>query len=501
VSGPKDIARKDIDARFGDARVGSSVQACCRVRAEIESVTFLSDHLDGSGKKLLKRASDEFLLINRSRKPPPPKVEGYNSQLGDNLIELKKPEWDSARGGDADVHPISQTRGTHVKILVKVRFSIRPARPVKLVDIRGTASSLLDFSAAPNQTVRDGEIVPLTLTSKDPLPDHVDRIECRLAWFLNTEPGGFVPFANTGPHVLYVTLGIPGGSMQCPTDNVFKEIGPTQNITEARLDYAVRAAKGKGRPAAPSRDKECTDAIFMQMLADEIGYDLGKRFENGPVNNTGVGPKPTLHHYLWLCVLGKTSYVTGECHNIGAAFVLACRILGVQGDFEVGYMYPWSRRSAVPPDFAPAPPPIFLGKYNERCYRQHQVQASAGASSADYHPLMWEHLVFLDGAFRPNNFEGVAKFAFTNTGASGTHLALYAIGDAIFDRFDDAHGNAGDYFAERADTDASGHATAVNRTRGGFHLRFVGHWGMWEPDCRKPYPFTPSNVSTFRWDD
>lgn len=95
-----------------------------------------------------------------------------------------------------------------------------------------------------------------------------------------------------------------------------------------------------------------------------------------------------------------------------------------------------------------------------------------------------EALVFLDGSGRANNFEGVAKYTF------GSGMALYAIGDAIFDSRATADDNANDYFAFRLGSDATGHLTNGDRTRGSFKLVFSGN-----STCRKPDPFPTSNLT------
>jgi hypothetical protein len=478
----------DIRATAGPSRAGVTI------RADIVSITFQSDHQKSDGSKLLQRADPVTLHVQLDGGG----LRDYVSTLGDNTVALLKPEWDAARGGNDDIHPTSQTRGTNVVIDVKMKFSISPSsRPLQLKSVWGAAEERMVFKARPRTRIRDGAVVTLRMTSESPLPDNVAIMKFSLAWFFDTDVGTMLPLGFTGPHIIYVTLATPGGVLDSPTDNNFAETGPAQAITETRLAYACRAANGRGGPGVASRDKDCCDAIFMRMLRDQVGYFLGRRWEHA-LDNTGVSPKPTLHHYLWLCVFFKESRVVGECHNIGAAMVLACRILGItDGTFHVGYMYPWSRRSATPPAFAPLPPPAWLGRYNERCIRAHRVtEISSSEDDSFKHGPDNENLCFLDGNNKANNFEGVAKYDWSGG------MALYAIGDAIFDARTVAHDNASDYFAKRGNTDSTGHLTNGDRTKGWAKLKFFGAGGgvLSRNVCRKPYPFC-NDRSYFHWEE
>jgi len=275
--------------------------------------------------------------------------------------------------------------------------------------------------------------------------------------------GKELSIGTTGNHAIYVTFDTPHGKMGSPRDNAFEEIGPDQDVTEERLEYSVIAADKTG----VTDEKECVDAIFLHMNGIGVNYDLGHRWENGAVNNTGIDPKPTLHHYLWRC---NATTAKGECHNIAASFALACRIIGVKGPFEVGYMYPWPSRKEEHPAY-PKRDDEILGKYNVRYGRSHTGE-SHGA----------ENVMFLDWRNQANNFEGVAKY----------RNALYAIGDARFDLFGSPDQNASSYFAERASDDTGG-VKNVDLKKGGFNLIFFGED---TGGCIKPYPWMTS-VQTF----
>jgi hypothetical protein len=115
-----------------------------------------------------------------------------------------------------------------------------------------------------------------------------------------------------------------------------------------------------------------------------------------------MDPKPTLHHYLWSCNVNQAN---GECHNIAAGFVLACRIVGVKGPMNVGYLYPQPGRLDVPPEY-PHRTDDIQGMFNRRFVR-----------SRDNSPLC-----FIDGNDFANNFEGAVEY----------NTRYYAIGEGIF---------------------------------------------------------------------
>jgi len=92
----------------------------------------------------------------------------------------------------------------------------------------------------------------------------------------------------------------------------------------------------------------------------------------------------------------------GECHNIAAAFILMCQILGVTGTMEVGYMYPRAGRADTPPDYpwVGGEP----GAWNKRYGRPHAVRNRLANHN------QWENLLFIDGNGLENNFEGATQY-------------------------------------------------------------------------------------------
>jgi hypothetical protein len=288
--------------------------------------------------------------------------------------------------------------------------------------------------------------------------------------------GKWIPAGQTGNHTVYVTYDQPGGKM----DGSFKETGAVQDVTEARLRFAIVNAWDTGK----NDEKECVDAVFKGLRS---GYFLGRRWKSQG-NDTGILPKPTLHHYLWLCNDWQT-LARGECHNIAAGFALACKILGVKGKFEVGYMYPWPSRKDDHPQY-PKDPGAVQGKYKKQYWRKHTA----------LHGGM-EKLVFLDARNMANNFEGVTKY----------ENALYAIGDCRFDLYDDPHKNASTYFMERTG-EAGESVTVMNEKKGCMLLGFSRYgvvMGKRQPlgACINPYPDkvkarkAGNRKGAFKWED
>jgi hypothetical protein len=289
------------------------------------------------------------------------------------------------------------------------------------------------------------------LVSLEPLPDCVCYTEGQSIDWIITADGQDISAGSTGDLDVYVTFDTPGGKMECPSDNKFAKSGPAQVVTVPRLRWAIRKAWQTG----VNDEKECVDEIFLNMKA---GYFLGRRWIQGDENPAvGVHPNPSLHHYLWLC---NVVAAWGECHNIAAGFALACRILGVQDPFEVGYMHPWPSRNDDHPNYTKRNDGV-LGKYKKPYRRTHSYQSHGQ-----------EKLVFLDQVGGANYFEGVAKY----------RQGLYAIGDQRFDTYETADENASSYFMVRT---GAGNKDGISQfiEMGGFSLAFSGDdW------CYNPYP-------------
>ncbi|HZS56886.1 MAG TPA: hypothetical protein VFA65_20945, partial [Bryobacteraceae bacterium] len=380
---------------------------------------------------------------------------------------FKKPEWDISKGDPyLAPTPVSYTKATNVQVDIEIDFTVTPpGQTAFLTGVKGTPASGFDyfsFEKTLNQTIGTQRIPVTGLVSKDKLPNFVTFIDRGISWSATID--GTDQDIGSTSHRVYVTFDKPIGKMASTTPNLFTETGPDQDVTEERLAFAVNAAANTG----VTDEKECVDAIFVKLCKLNVGYYLGRRWEPGQVNNTGMAPKPTLHHYLWK-TMADSQNAKGECHNIAAAFELVCRIVGVSGPFEVGYMLPRPSRAEQPPSY-PKVPNALLGMYNtqgQAYWRQHTGESHG-----------WENLYFLDGHHQTNNFEGVARY----------RNALYALGDAVFDLFNDPQQNASSYFAVRR-TDSNYKVINLVPTKGVFELAFnknqVG-------GCTKPYPWMNS---------
>lgn len=510
--------------------------APCKVKtvtARVVSVTFHKDQLQG-GKKLLKRAAKTPISIRLKKQVYLKKtlqtvqaaVQTDSFWAGGNAQEFKKPEWSLARGGPADSHPASYDKSTHVEVDVEFDLTVNPkGETANVTKIMGTAPHpALKFShvfKVPRK-LKTGRYRAKAVVAKNALPDYVELIDREtINWSLVAD-GQVKPMGWSGPHTIYVTLKQPGGKapgkMISPRDNHFQEGGADQVVTEHRLRLAVTSAQGTGR----KDEKECVDAVFRALSYYQgVGYELGRRWVSGP-NTTFVYPKPSLHHYLWLCAARKFGvenhgtgdafydyrltqplptatddnggpifteqdvHVGGECHNIAATFFLLCRILGVQGDFEIGYMFPWPSRSDAHPDY-PKTGDKLRGKYNKRKTREHSALGHGG-----------ENLVFIDGHGMGNNFEGVANYK--------NGKALYGIGDAIFDQYGTADENASTYFSARAyqpapDGQPAGPIVILEPPPGGRYGLFDLAFSSAGTPGRCKHPYGKKTGAVFRWDD
>lgn len=466
------------------------------VTGAIATITFRSDHLDPSGKKMIKKAVKKSLKITefesdgavKTDASGDPVTHDYTSKFGDDFAEFSKPEWDVGRGGTSDSHPVSHTRDQTVTIDIAIDFTVTPdGASATLEKIVGAATGrsgdpgYLSFEKAAAVSFGTERVTLTGLVSAAKLAEYVHYIEETVVWTATVD-GEEVALGQSGTHRVYVTLDAPDGKMESPRDNSFEEKGATQVVTETRLETGVLGAWGTGA----ADESECVDAVFEAMRYSGVGYFLGTRWENDPKDHTFISPKPSLHHYLWLCNVREG---LGECHNIAAAFALYCRIVGVKKSFSVGYMYPWpGREDAKPHDRVTtksASKKNILGKLNLRKTRSHDIH---GSTPRD------ERLIFIDGSGRGNNFEGVLVY---------DGKALYAIGDDIFDRFPDPHDNASEYFGKRDmrvpavyDSSLASHRTAASDlSKGLFELAFSSAQGR----CSDPYD--GKTGQRFRWEE
>ena len=322
----------------------------------------------------------------------------------------------------------------------------------------------LTFKKSFAKSVATGTYTITGLASEGKLPNHVALISGkRIDWGITVD-GKNVSAGSSGLHIIYVTYDQPIGKMKSDTPNYFEESGAEQHVTEERLAFSVDAAKGRG----VSDEKECVDAVFEKLLRLGVGYSLGRRWvPTSGVNDTGISPKPTLHHYLWRC---NARTAKAECHNIAAAFALACRILGVRDSFEIGYMYPWPSRGENDPKYDKRGDSI-LGKYSIQYRRPHAAEGHEE-----------EKCLFIDGNHFVNYFEGVAKYR---------AAVLYAIGEGRYDPYGTPDQNSSVFYSRHSVDRSTGSVTSHDLKKGGFELCFYSEMSGY---CRKPYPWKTALV-------
>ena len=462
------------------------------VTGKIATVTFRSDHLGMDGNKLLKKPKPVSVKITKFKNDGNPDTDAlgnpvtrdYVSKYADEFEEFLKPEWSIDRGGASDSHPVSHTRGRKVTVDIAIDFTVTPdGAQATMENVKGTATGLgggagyLTFAADHTATFGTQRVLVTGLVNAWDLNKTIHYIEETIAWTASVN-GEEIPLGDSGKHRVYVTLDTPGGQLSSPRDNQFDESGNDQTVTEARLEAGVLAAWGTGE----IDEREAVDQVFETLREAGIGYFLGTRWEHDPKDHTYVSPKPSLHHYLWLCNVAEA---LGECHNIAASFALYCRIVGVKKSFSVGYMYPWPGRVDTTPcgrdTSKSAGGKNILGKLNIRKTRTHAAHGM---------PPWVENLVFLDGRNMANNFEGVAVY---------DNKGLYAIGDDIFDRFAVDHDNASEYYGARAlrpsPSPGSYRSAPSDLGKGAFKLVFSSDFGR----CVDPYE--GKTAQEFKWEE
>lgn len=459
---------------------------------EIFSLTFNSDHRDPQGKKLLRKATPKAVTIEG---------QAYNSVYSEeNSLEMPKPDWLGSANSQRN-DPITHTAGQRIYIDAEIKFKNLPGGKAILKRIYTDSQiGAFQFDVGQNsKAIANNETVKLSnVISKNNCWSIVGRFDGTIKWLAEIDGLPSPVFLGySGPHTVFTTISPPSGQAEWEliTDvngqkrQHFAERGNKQIVTISRIEFACRAAQGA------SNQKDIADRVFQYLKNPlNVNYMLQRQWlpqnERRPDSyKPGVTPYPTLEHYLWLCNIDKAR---GECHVIAAAFRLICRMLGVTDPMEVGYMMPLPGRLESPPNY-PRRIGTLKGKLNVQSKRT---------------PL--GTLAFFDGNGSPNQFEGVVIF----------QKGLYAIGDAIFDRFPkakpdsgdpidgtDEDKNASDYFTLRAipkKTDIRSKITDHNA--GLFDLAWVDNDGKLLP-IQYPWKTMPngqpnmSESQMFRWED
>jgi hypothetical protein len=401
-----------------------------KVTAQIIELHFRQDHTAGGdvNKKLIRPSAGDFK---------------------DATSVFTKPEWNNTRSD-----PASYTKDTVVVVDLVLQLTISPpGKTVNLTRIRGaSAEESLNFDKTLSQTAGAGQTILYWVGAylngaAKKLPNSVQKIQGDIAWTL-TADGNDISIGATGKHTLYVTYDTPIGKMR-RTAAGLEQTGDDQDVTEERLNYSVSAAAGE------NTEKGCCKGIYNKFDSLGLSYSLGNRW---PDTAGGI----SFHNYLWK---EANKLILGECHMLAAAFILACRILGVKGSLQIGYIFPWARRDGADPYNARSSP--VHGKYNAQDRRVHIIKRWWPRDDINHGD---ERLCFTDSNGGNNNFEGVACL---------DNKTLYPIGEGILDSEATADANADKWYRE-AD----------------FDLFFSGSISL----CDSPYPSAVTKTR-FKWKD
>jgi hypothetical protein len=496
--------------------------------ALVESVAFTSDHQVG-GTKLLSPspAAAQFTYpMNAPVANGNAMANGtFNSIYGEAVQIFPKPDWINDLVNPVRSDPISHTKNTNVT--ANVTFSvILIGNPIRITRVEGVARAPvagLSFDENVDIAVNDSGPVVVPVTSTATLPDRVSVVTDTIDWFLTID-GVREAVGFSGPHDVLLTFGLPLGAMQW-LNGAFDQTAGGQHVTEARLRFAIAAViAGRANVAGfnDATEKHHVDAVFLHLTAQGVDYALGYRWTGNPVLNLtfltdNTGAMPSLHHYLWLCA---THDARGECHVIGAAFILVCQLLGAAAPFELGFMFPWPSRQDDPVngypkrnnDPIPSAPrtvarpgvyadyqPSIKGKFSVD-YTGRYLRTTGRLTNDGTLPA--QALYFVDFAGNGNTFEGAARYA-------GTHL--YAIGDMILDTEASSDLHATIYFTMHNRNAGSRKITYVH-ANGKFRLEFartdnnaIDPTPYRQNDGNEAFPYTMAtvdgtpNVATFYW--
>ena len=179
----------------------------------------------------LEFTSDHDLLMKNP-------TEG--SVWGDSAVPYEPIEWILATRNN----PISQTKNT--SIIASVHVSVRPAGFTFTLVGDGSEDYLRfsqeDYSGG---TYNDVHVTAGTPADPKPLPDQVCILDKTIAWKVQVG-SATCDLPSSGPHRIYVTYGVPAGSV----------------VTERRVQEVCTSADSQSTPEG------CADAVFAGLSGD-----------------------------------------------------------------------------------------------------------------------------------------------------------------------------------------------------------------------------------------
>jgi hypothetical protein len=143
-----------------------------------------------------------------------------NSDYGPTGTVFSKPDWTDAGKNNPISHTMSQNVGVQLEFLVTP--SDAPSRSYK---IKGTGPTGLNFDSTINLP---GGTQVIPLTSTDQLATKVQKLTGSINWTI-TSNSQTVLTQTTGPHIVYVTMGIPRNDGTVPN-----------TVTQHRMERAVQ---------------------------------------------------------------------------------------------------------------------------------------------------------------------------------------------------------------------------------------------------------------------
>ncbi|GEM_PF-6275938 len=180
----------------GESVSGVETAQVTNIKIDLKSIEFISDHEDVNGDNILNDNNTDWKDVGGSA--------------------YSEPEWEN--GGNNN--PISHTKNTKLKVKVKIR--VEPAGIS--FDLNGDGlNGYADF----NKTgiISTGTDQEITITADAKLPDQIDILNESIDWSIDIDGNEFNAAAS-GEHKIYVTYGVPSGSV----------------VTEKRLAWSCSAA-------------------------------------------------------------------------------------------------------------------------------------------------------------------------------------------------------------------------------------------------------------------